>query len=475
MVTRLGQLAQEVTAANPWWRSESWAARDPDLLNAERSALDYHPDVLSDLEPGCLYILRGPRRVGKTVAVKQLVQRLISTDTPPTAIVRVAVDGWAAKDLRTLTQHVTLPPGPPSTARYWLIDEVTAVTGDWPAQIKWLRDNDPGFAASTVVLTGSSATGLTEAAGALAGRRGRGVHLDRSLLPMGFRTFARHALGNAAPDVDQLPLAGLKGAAAARAYRELVPWLDDLVRTWELYIGCGGYPVAVAEAVVGRQVPEWFVNDLFDIVAHDAFRTSRLARTTEMALLERLWNTITSFAVPSRIGADLDVSHEVVSRHMDFLSNAYLLWTCPQKDEKAWVAKERTQDKIYAVDPLVARMAHLRNPERHDIDPTALTEMQLGNAVRRRILAEATRTPSDRFLFHARTPTRKEIDFVSEHLGGVAIEGKYTEGAWRSSAATVEASPWSGLLATRNVLDTPTGKDATWAVPAGMLAYVLDS
>jgi hypothetical protein len=34
-------------------------------------------------------------------------------------------------------------------------DEITATTGDWAAQVKWLRDNDPEFAAATVVLTGS--------------------------------------------------------------------------------------------------------------------------------------------------------------------------------------------------------------------------------------------------------------------------------------------------------------------------------
>ncbi|MHB1738670.1 MAG: hypothetical protein ACYCXA_04155 [Actinomycetes bacterium] len=35
----------------------------------------------------------------------------------------------------------------------------------------------------------------------------------------------------------------------------------------------------------------------------------------------------------------------------------------------AWTPRERAQDKVYAVDPLVARLAHLRNPDRADIDP----------------------------------------------------------------------------------------------------------
>ncbi len=474
VATRIGQLAQEVAAQNPWWRGPDWERRDRELTQVAQSGLNYHSGALGDLQQGCLYVLRGPRRVGKTVAMKQLVVDLLAAGVPPTAVVRVAVDGWAAKDLRTLTQNAALPRVPPGARRYWLLDEITSVTGDWPEQLKWLRDNDPEFGDATVVLTGSSAARLTEAVGVLAGRRGRGAHLDRTLLPMGFRTFAGHVMADLPPSVGRLPLNGLKTAAAADVYRDLTPWLDGLVRAWELYLMYGGYPVAVVAAKDGAAVPEWFVNDLFDIVANDVFRTSQLPATVEMALLERLWSTITSFAVYSKIGQDLGVSHEVVARHVGFLRNAYLLWPCPQRDDRSWTPKERAQDKVYAVDPLVARLPHLRNRARADIDTTALVEMQLGNAVRRRIVSEVPLSLTDHVVFHVRTPARKEIDFVSEYLGGVALEGKYTEGAWRSEAATVDASQWSGLLATRNVLELPSEGTRAWAVPAAMLAYLID-
>lgn len=81
----------------------------------------------------------------------------------------------------------------------------------------------------------------------------------------------------------------------------------------------------------------------------------------------------------------------------------------------------------------------------------------------------------DEFLFHFRTPARKEIDFVSEHLAGVAVESKYVEGGkWVSEARTVEASEWRGIVATKNVLDLRSDTEA-WAVPAAALAYLLDS
>lgn len=99
---------------------------------------------------------------------------------------------------------------------------------------------------------------------------------------------------------------------------------------------------------------------------------------------------------------------------------------------------------------------------------------QLGNAIRRSVVTDHPEYLTDHFVFHVRTASRKEIDFVSERLGGVALEGKYTEGAWRSAAATVNASAWDGILLTRNVLDT-ADPDSAWAVPASVLAYVIDT
>ena len=193
-----------------------------------------------------------------------------------------------------------------------------------------------------------------------------------------------------------------------------------------------------------------------------------------MALLERLWSSMASPANLSNIGKDLDITPDTVARHAIYLRDAFLLWQCPQRSENRWLPKERAQDKIYAIDPVMARLAHLRNPQRADIDPTVLTEMQLGMAIRRRALAEKPNAGNDEFVFHVRTPSRKEIDFVSESLGSVAIEGKYCEdGGWRREATTVNASQWDGIVATRNVLDI--SDDQAWAVPSGMLAYLLDT
>ena len=474
MASSIGLLAQEISNGNPWWRGTQWAAQDPDLSEVARAPLSYQSGCLDNLEPGNLYILRGPRRVGKTVAVKQTILQLLEEGVRATRLIRVAVDGWDAKTLRTLVTNSTLPVLPTGETRFWFLDEVSSMSGDWAQQLKWLRDNDVQFRRDTVVITGSNARELTEAGGVLAGRRGRGAHLDRVLLPMGFRTFATKILRGDVPPGGHLAAAALRTQKAKELYEHAIPWLDPLTRSWEQYLLYGGFPRSVSALLDGQPVPESFVDDLFDVVATDVFKNSQLPAVTEMALLDRLWKSIATPANLTSIGEDVGISNQVVTRHVEYLRDAFLLWACPQRHETRWLPRPKSQSKVYAIDPLVARLPHLRNTARPDMDATALTEMQIGMAVRRSVLRDRPKAGNDDFLFYTRTPARKEIDFVSNELGNVALEGKYTDrGSWRSEAATVNASDWDGILVTKNILDLARADEA-WAVPAGILAYFLD-
>jgi predicted AAA+ superfamily ATPase len=474
MATKIGQHARYIAEMNPWWRAGDWRKRDQDLKEATDSGLVYRPDALSGLTSGALYLLRGPRRVGKTVTVKQTVADLLDRGVPPKSVVRMAVDGWSASELRTAIQNVALPPTPEGAHRWWFIDEVTAVTGDWATEIKTLRDNDPDFRAATVVLTGSSAAALTAASGVLAGRRGHVADVDRTLLPMGFRTFA----STLDPSLNTLPRITpdqIHSQAAAGAYEEVLPWLNVLIRLWETYLEYGGYPPSVAAAKANQPIPKWFVKDLFDVMHRDAFAKSQLDGNQTSALVERIWQSIATSLNEQNVGASLGLDSKRVSRHVDYLRDAYLSWVCPQLDEE-WVAKNRTQDKVYPIDPLIGRLAHLRNAHRSDLDLTVLAEAQLGLAMRRSLITSGTSWTEDSTLFYFRTSSRQEVDFVSEHFGGAAIESKYIDdGKWASESVTLTASPYRGIVATRSVLDLSGGDDSTWAVPAAFLAVLIDS
>ena len=150
-----GEVQHMLTATNRWWRSpRDWPRDDPDLREADGAPFRYAAGVLDDLAPGGLYVLRGPRRVGKSVEIKRTIEVLIASGIAPRGIVHAAVDGWRAADLGRLVSaaRLLMPRGGP---RCWFIDEITGITDGWPEQIKWLRDYDARFRNDTVVLMGS--------------------------------------------------------------------------------------------------------------------------------------------------------------------------------------------------------------------------------------------------------------------------------------------------------------------------------
>lgn len=63
------------------------------------------------------------------------------------------------------------------------------------------------------------------------------------------------------------------------------------------------------------------------------FKNSQLPAVTEMALLDRLWKSIATPANMTSIGEDVGISNQVVTRHIEYLRDAVLLWACPQRHD----------------------------------------------------------------------------------------------------------------------------------------------
>jgi len=134
MAINEGDVARAVRRDSPWWRDLNWVKTDRDLRDAAAQGIAYDPDPLGTLVDDGLYLLYGPRRVGKTVSLKRKIHQLLSTGLNPLQVVRVSVDGWSANRLGMLYEWVTRTATtslPPDARRYWFIDEITATQGQW--------------------------------------------------------------------------------------------------------------------------------------------------------------------------------------------------------------------------------------------------------------------------------------------------------------------------------------------------------
>ena len=464
-----GEIQQAMAATNRWWRDpQGWVREDPDLREADAAPFRYAGGALDDIAVGSLHVLRGPRRVGKSVEMKRTIEALLAAGTDPRRIVHASVDGWRAADLGRLVNaagQLTPAAGP----RYWFIDEITGIADGWPERIKWLRDNDDAFRSDTVVLTGSSASDLSAATKALAGRRGTATTPDRFLLPMGFRAFATRTapLPQPAPaEIGPMRVGDLSLGQLTEATQALVPWLDWLISAWDAYLLVGGFPAAVAGYARSRAVPPELSRSLLDVIHGDAFRRADWSRPQTSALLQRISRGLCSPVNYAAIADDLDLAQSTVRRRFDELREAFVAWPCHREERLR--PKLNARAKFYFLDPIYARLCAAPP------DDSQLSEQQLGLALLRRLEGEAPGGFLDfAALLHHRSNTRREVDFVAPRLGDLAIESKFVDGRWKRDAQTLAASRWRGIVATRSELDLSDPNVV--AVPTAMLAWLVDT
>lgn len=464
----------ELSAANPWWRDpDNWQDTDVQLRTARLSALAYDPRPLDDLTPGGLYILRGPRRVGKSTALKKLIVRRLGAGTPPRSIVHISVEGRTAQDVVDIVRraNTTWLRGDPGQ-RLWVIDEITGVKGPWPESVKRLRDSDAHFSADTVILTGSSAAKFEEARKQLAGRR-RAERSDRTLFQMGFRDVCR-AFGIDLPTSPSVAPATLGDSDLIReAVDDIRPWLPDMIDAWDRYLFVGGYPQAVESELSTPQAAAGTAmrDTLWDVIQGDAFEGPGLSPTQTQTILRSIASSLSSLYSVEGLAAAVNVAYATAGSRLDALRRAFIAF--PVHREQGLAPRPQAQAKWYFTDPRLARLASEFGAGTSP-DMTALSEQQIAVALLRALEAESpgAAVRHDTLLYY-RSRTKAEIDFVSPAFTNTCVESKFVDRGWGRAFQTIEASGRrTGIVATRS----GTKKhDGGWALPAGLVAYLIGS
>jgi uncharacterized protein len=481
---RLGQI-------NPWWRAATmgsdplaWVRDDRTLRDRAQHDLGYRATILDDLASAPLddrlILLRGPRRVGKSVVLKDTAAALCGrSDVDPRQIIYLPADGMNARDLtraivlgRDLTRSVDTGA---VARRVWLLDEVTGIDG-WTTTLKYQRDNTP-FGDDTVVCTGSSwsDTGDVER-DLLAGRAGSAATRRLRLLhPMRFRDVLA-ATRPHLPLPEPVAAWDLQGEAARIAATDLELFVDDLDLAWQAYLTSGGFPRAVAEHTRTGAVGTAFLEDLEAWLHRDVDRDGPVdsiprllaelhARST--APLNRT-AVASSLSYSNRQGFDLRLNRLV--------RNFAAVW-CHQVSDRG----ERVtgaQSKLYLTDPLLSWLGHHLRAGVPVPDMTALTESTL--AIHLAIAIDDLqpgRWVNGDTIGYLRTGKGNEVDFgpvAVPTAAGVALttplEAKWVTHGWRSEALVTENRLGRGVLATKNITDL--GHPA-WAIPAPTVALLL--
>jgi len=167
------ELAENLRSMNPWWRGEPAAP----LPRFRRWPFKRLRRLLSaGMTPAT--VLRGPRRVGKTVLLRQIIQALLEEGTEPRRVLYVpfdelptladvrepvlAVSRWFEAQVLGTTFNAAAHKNQPA---FLFFDEVQNLDA-WAPQVKSLVDNQ----AVRALITGSSSLRIEAGRDSLAGR-----------------------------------------------------------------------------------------------------------------------------------------------------------------------------------------------------------------------------------------------------------------------------------------------------------------
>jgi predicted AAA+ superfamily ATPase len=484
-------IRQLLTEACPWWRAGAarsdplaWVSADRVLTGRARYDLGYRTAVLADFATApigdTLAVLRGPRRVGKSVALRDLAATLLTRpDIEPHQVLYLACDGMNAQDLtralrlgRELTRHLDIAETRP---RVWLLDEVTAVKG-WTATLKRARDATP-FGDDTVIATGSSWRTDEDVEGhLLAGRAGTsGLRRVRQLMPMSFREYlatARPHLARLAP----IHPAQLQQPNVANTLDEIRFDVDEYDLAWQAYLTCGGFPRAVtAVERTGahdldylQDLAAWLRRDIDPDAPAESVPLLIAGLSTRATSPLDVAGTAAALGYPSRKVFDLRLNR---------LVGCFAAIRCPHRDERGQRIAN-AQAKTYLTDPVLAWLAPLLRAGLPSPDFTALTEQAIAVAAARALDdLEPGRWIAEDTIGYVRTASGQEVDLApvpaaspAGTLVTVPMESKWVDRGWRSEAKVLEGKYTRGILATKTLLDLT---HPTWAVPAPVVALLL--
>jgi predicted AAA+ superfamily ATPase len=290
-------LERALRDANPWWRGE----KVYDLPPLRRWA--FRP-VLSRLTHGLTpaVVLRGPRQVGKTTLLEQIIQQLMDDGVAPRRILRLQLDeipevrrltmpildlcAWFADNVLGKSLNQAAHDGEQA---FILLDEVQNLQ-DWSTQLKHLVDINP----VRVLVTGSSALRIEAGRDSLAGRIS-----TIEMGPLLLREVAEfRGLGPIPHLLPDNGLAPLKERATWQRLRTLGLEHTEVRRAaFRAFSERGAYPVAQVRADRPWEEVADFLNETVvrRAIVHD-LRTGPRGRKRDEHLLEEVFRLVCRYA-----------------------------------------------------------------------------------------------------------------------------------------------------------------------------------
>ncbi len=384
---------------NPWWLNKKAIDKDPRIVEWEASKFKWTPRLGDTFEWNLdlIYVLRGPRQVGKTTLMKLKIRDLLESGVEarrifywpcdlvegPERLVRIITSyqdfsrkDTVAKDKGVGFKGWVLGPKPndtkagapidKTTRLYIVLDEISSVK-DWQKGIKSLYDAGR-LRNCTLVLTGSHSIDLRKATETLARRRGEVDKLkdhlpDKILLPTKFSEYAdtrSEKIHNMIRSMDLLKRPSrqtlwgqiMKGDMPKEA-EELQLISKEAQNLFNEVLITGGVPKVIDRYLSSGSISQDLYEDYVSLVLRDVARWNGkeiVLRQVVRKLMESLGTAVSL----NGLRQETDVSsHHTTGVYLDFLKDSFVTTVISKLDLNKDASNVRDPRKSHFEDPFI--------------------------------------------------------------------------------------------------------------------------
>ena len=444
-------------ADNPWW--DGGGIRDDYHQLRPRACFERFARLVAETGVRRAVVLMGPRRVGKTVLLYHVIDRLlaggeheardigyISLDQP--LYTRLSIEE-AAEEIRQSSGNLDGP-------RVLFLDEIQYLP-EWKRHLKAFVDAHPDI---RCVVSGSAAPALR----LKSIESGAGRFTDFLLPPLTFYEY--------------LELQGIRGLVEHAQPDDpcTARDIDELNRHFVDYLNFGGYPEALSSTTVRSDPARYIGADIVDrVLLHDLPSLYGIQDVQELnaLFLTLAFNTAGEVSLAA-LSRQSGVTKPTLRRYLEYLEAVFLIKVVHRMDHTARRFRRANQFKVYVTTPAL-RCALLGSVSGEDDEMASLAETAVF----------AQWFHSDLDLHYARWP-KGEVDLVyldRRQRPAWCVDVKWSDrhverpGELGSLREFAGRHPEVTLLATTR---TMTGRNVSWPgearldfMPASLYCYMV--
>lgn len=337
----LKEVQRRLGEDNPWWTAGN--RDEPERGWPRRAYFAPFMRLLRERGVHRAIVLIGPRRVGKTVLLRQAIQSLLDDGVVGNSIVYVALDTplYAGLSLEGLVRTFAELHRHPRDRTLWVFFDEVQYLKDWQTHLKSLVDS---YRSIRFVASGSAAAALR-----LKSREsGAGRFTDFILPPLTFQEYLNFAgqesklIGDVAHTPEKVPSYETTNILALN---------DEFIR----YLNYGGFPEAVVNPSVREQPARFLRQDIIEkVLLKDLPSLFGISNTQE---LNSFFNVL-AYNSGSEVSPEALSKHSGVSKarlldYLEYLEAAFLIKRVHRIDDSARRLQRARTFKVYLTNPSV--------------------------------------------------------------------------------------------------------------------------